>query len=288
MRTQTRTTITLAATAVLLVATAACVRTDSAGNVLGSGTNAGTVKYFQILDGAFQTQFFDDFPFPGGPTYVFVDDELAAVFDFFGDGELVIDFLTKAQGTIEVNGMDAPVLPGASRVIRGGVALGFGGAVSGNALIDASQDFLASVDVGDTVEIESGSGVFPGLYTVLNVAATQLTLDRSAGDSGANMNVIYHVRNVGDSVIVRFNFDVLNPDGSVRAIEVGMMVDFSYDGQALVGLFNSMSITTLGGAVQETLQSGDVDDKNVNIVLRKVDNPLDDGPTGGPTTQPAG
>lgn len=286
MSKRTGTIVGIAALAGVVCVGAACIRRDSSGGILGLATNAGTVKYFQILDGAFQTQFFENQPFPGGPTYVFEDDTLAAVFDFFGEGALSLDFVTKAQGLIDVDGMEAPVAPGTSRVIRGGVALGFGASVAGDVLTDTTQDFLAGVDIGDTVEIENGSGVFPGLYTVLNVAATQLTLDRSAGDSGGSMNVIYHVRNNGDSVIVRFNFDVFNPDGSIRSVEVGMMLDFSYDGQSLVGLFNSISITTLGGGVLETLVSGTAADPNVNIVLRRTDNPLDGGPL-DPTSQPA-
>jgi hypothetical protein len=289
MNNRTRTIVILASVAGLFGIGAACVRTDTSGGILGFGTNAGAVKYFQILDGAFKTVFFENQPFPDGPTYVFDDDALAAVFDFFPDSGLTLDFVTKTPGSIEVDGMDAPVIPGSSRVIRGGVALGFGASIAGNVLTDATQDFLAGVDVGDTVEIESGSGVFPGLYTVLNVAATQLTLDRSAGDSGGSMNVIYHVRNNGDSVIVRFNLDVLNPDGSVRSIEVGMMLDFSYDGQSLVGLFNSISITTLGGSVTETLVSGTAADPNVNILLSKTANESggSSNPTSQPTSQPA-
>lgn len=269
-----RTIANLAVVSAFVGTGAACVKSNSPGDTPATTTNVDTIVYAQILDGTFETVFFDNLPALDGPNYLFANEQLAAVVGFFGDGEVTLDFRTKAQSVINLDGIDVTVSPGTSRVVRGGAALGFHASVSGDKLTDTSKDFLAHVDVGDTVEIESGTGIGPGMYTVTNLTRTQLTLDHSAGDSGQSMNVTYVVRNGSDSVIVRFNLDVFNPDGSVRYIEVGMLLDFSYDGQSLVGLFNATSVTTLDGVVIDTPAFGDEDEININIVLRKVANTL--------------
>ena len=286
----------IVAAGVLLAATEfSCVPADTGNGtepLVGGTTSGPKVLYKQILEGFFQTVFFDNLPFPDGPTYGFEGGELTTVFDFLGDGQLLLDFVSKTPGAILVNNTSAPVLPGTSRVIRGGLILSFSGNVSNNngagpfLLTDAAQDFLALVEVGDTVEIEGGSGAVPGTYRVIDVSASALTLETNAGDTGGAGDLVYNVRNDGDTVLVRFDLAVNNPDGSRRTIDVGLALSFSYDGQFLVGDFHSMSVTTLGSAVQETLDSG-----VLNILLQRTESlieapAVDSGAI--PTSQPSG
>lgn len=221
---------------------AACV---GVGNTLtitgGDGANTGDFEILAVT----RTRLFLDAD-PGG-----TDGEARAQYEITGDIDAFVD-------DVKASGSDADVANGPDR------------------LTDADADFVAAgVQIGDVVTITAGTGANPGTYGVTAVAATSLTLDGDAGDSGGAGDVVYSVSpairqakttgNAADVSNAGANFTLTDPaaDFVTDGVQAGDFVAIqSGGGSTLPGVYEITNVAantlTLADDAGDSGGSGDV------------------------------